>query len=116
MDMFNFSGKKCTCPHCRGGHALNDIPIDPIEYQEGSNIEIENNVSRVDIERHDPDELVRHYIEVVLECETPEDVEEVMQEFFDEVFLYALQETYINEIEGKIMALNLMKNGLDEEE
>lgn len=114
---------KCNCPHCRGGHGqsndFNNFNND-FSFDSGQNIEVQADVLAIDLERADPHDLVDQYLEAVLQCESPEEVEEVMFEFFDEVFVHAMQETYISEIEGKIMALNLLKEGfvdeLDEDE
>jgi uncharacterized protein YerC len=111
MGMFDKQGgsKKCNCPHCRGGHSHNHLS--DIEYNSGSDYDVTEEISAVDIEREDPQEIIDQYLEAILECENPEEVEEVLYEFFDDIFVHAMQETFITEIESKIMSLNLLKEG-----
>lgn len=104
---------KCECPHCRGGHGFHQS-VDEF-YTNGSDFDYTNEeISVHDLERVDPEELVEEYIGIILECETPEDVEAIMREFFDEIFIYAVKETYINEVEAKIMQLNMINERFDE--
>jgi hypothetical protein len=105
---------KCNCPHCRGGHGINNNL--GLDFNNGSQYDVEEEISAIDVDRIDPEDLIEQYIEAVLECECPEEVEEVMYEFFDEVFVHAMQETYISDIEGKIMALNILKDGFISED
>src|SRR5205085_10943880 len=103
-----------TCPHCRGGH-FEDLFSN---LNTGMQTEIQEEIISVDIERADPHDLLEQYLEAVLECDSPEEVEDVLTEFFDEIFLHAMKETYITEIESKFQALNLLKEGyiFEEEE
>lgn len=114
MGMYNKHNKKCNCPHCRGGHT----PSFHNDFHElnGANVDVNNEMHSIQIERLDPEDLVDQYVEAVLQCDTSEEVDEVMREFFDEVFIYAMQETYMSEIEGKIKALRLLEQEFEEED
>jgi len=119
MGMFDKKNNfgKCTCPHCRGGcgYQAKPQPQDMTFNTAGQQHDITNEVSAIEIERLDPEDIVAQYLEEVLECESPEEVKDVLVEFFDEVFAHAIQEAWITDIESKILALNVMKEAMDEE-
>lgn len=104
------SFNKCTCPHCRGGHGFDDMV-----FESGKDYEFENNVQAIDFEVDNPEDIVEQYIEAVLECDDEDEVAEVINEFFDVVYNLAVKDTFLAEIEGKIMALNMMKQIQEED-
>lgn len=118
MGMFDKkdNSKKCNCPHCRGGSHEPLFSADEFFYNGGQELDITEEISSIDLVREDPSEIVEQYIEAILECESPDEVNDVMYAFFDDVFVHAMQETYITEIEAKIQALQLIRDGFVLEE
>lgn len=112
---FNNSNKedfnKCNCPHCRGGH------IDEVQFEQeyesewvGQSDAQSDEVAYFD-EQIDPEELIQEYVEYLLhEVESEEDVSELMIEFFNHVFKYGVEQTYITELQTKIQLLSMLKN------
>lgn len=99
---------KCNCPHCRGGH------LDPLKFESGSEYDVEHDV--LEFEVADLEDIVENYIEQILECEDEDEVAETVYDFYDELYKAILSEIYIGDIQGRIEALNMLKNDMLEDD
>jgi hypothetical protein len=108
MGMFDNEkhSSKCSCMHCRGGHDTESLGIEN-DNQVHYNVDVDESV--FEMEQVEAEDILKAYLAEFLECETPEDVEELVAEFFDVVASYTVQELYLADIQAKIQVLNLLK-------
>lgn len=112
---------RCNCPHCRGGHGI-DYENTAFFNEDGSYTfygdEFEDGQATFDSQEvvfmgevDDPDEMIEDYIECLLDMvEDEDDVRELMNEFFTDVFRYAMEQSYMTDIQTKIQLLSYMRN------
>lgn len=110
--MFNFNNgdfgshdENCICPLCRGAKNVN------IDFSDTNGIFVDvNENAYIDEDIPTPEEIVDYYYDAIYDCDDPEELEEILIEFFNEVATFALQSSYMADIEAKIMLLNQLHN------
>lgn len=105
MNDFNFSGHKCPCPHCRGGHAYDFEDEYEVEFYADDEYEdedynehhiAEGYSEEVEIVRFDTPEVQEHiqtlitaYLEGIDVAKTYEEKEQLMLAMYSEIFNYS---------------------------
>lgn len=85
---FNKNKNQCNCPECRG------VNIEHFE---------------VDLNLEDPEEVIQHYFEMILEAKTEDEIYTLLHELFNESADYGYKSALIDDIEEKIGFLSSLQ-------